>query len=68
MEDFNKNLRKTIVFCAFCELLFEKQKYEEYSLNNIYGGFRLQEEIEKMHKRDKSVLENFMERLDCLYE
>ena len=23
MEDFDKNLRKTIVFCAFCELLFE---------------------------------------------
>ena len=68
MLDSEKSFKKTILFCSFSNLLLEKEKYELYALNNIYGSFRLNEEANKMYDRDKKILLDFKERLDILFE
>lgn len=67
LED-NKFLKKVVLFGLFCDLLFERERYEIYSLKNIYGGVRFDVEVDKMYYRDTKKMLDFKERLDNLFE
>lgn len=60
-------LRKSIIMCYFFNLIFEKQKYQSYSINNIYGTIRSSEELDKMRLNDNALIIEIRERLDELF-
>lgn len=63
-----KEYYKFKVLFMFCDLLQEKERYEQYALNNIYGFSEFSNNLSKMYKKDSKLLSDFKEVLDKLYE